>query len=135
MRHNRWHPGLAPAFEVGEGEELTLECDEGLGGQFTRDSTHEHVGRLDLGLGHPLTGPVFVRGAEPGDVLEVELVAYESDDFGTTAVIPGFGFLADVFPEPYLVKWEIGDGLARSEELPGVAVPEDMFAGGRRGGS
>ena len=62
-------------------------------------------------------------------MLEVEFVAYEPDDFGTTAVIPGFGFLADLFPEPYLVKWEIADGVARSEELPGVAVPQDMFAG------
>src|SRR5262249_35155313 len=60
---------------------------------------------------------------------EVEFVAYESDDFGTTAVIPGFGFLADVFPDPYLVKWDIADGLARSPELPGVAVPQAMFAG------
>ena len=44
-------------------------------------------------------------------------------------MIPGFGFLADLFTEPYLVKWEIADGVARSAELPGVAVPEDMFAG------
>jgi formamidase len=129
LRHNRWHPGLEPAFEVDSGEELTLECDDGLDGQLTRESTHEDAGRLDLGLGHPLTGPVFVRGAEPGEVLEVEFLAYESDDFGTTAVIPGFGFLADLFPEPYLVKWEIADGFARADELPGVAVPQEMFAG------
>jgi formamidase len=72
---------------------------------------------------------VYVRGAEPGDLLEVEFVAYETADFGVTAVIPGFGFLADLFTEPYLVKWKIADGLARSEELPGVAVPEETFAG------
>jgi formamidase len=84
---------------------------------------------MNLGLGHPLTGPIYVTGAEPGDVLEVEFVSYEPADFGTTAVIPGFGYLADLFPEPYLVKWEIAGGLARSEELPGVAVPEEMFAG------
>ena len=62
-------------------------------------------------------------------MLAVELVAYETADFGVTAVIPGFGFLSDVFPDPYLVKWEIGGGVARSEELPGVAVPEAVFAG------
>ena len=62
-------------------------------------------------------------------MLEVELVAYETADFGVTAVIPGFGFLPDIFPDPYLVKWEIAGGLARSEELPGVAVPEAAFAG------
>ena len=62
-------------------------------------------------------------------MLEVEFVAYESADFGVTGVIPGFGFLADLFTEPYVVKWEIADGIARSAELPGVAVPEELFAG------
>jgi formamidase len=127
--HNRWHPALDPVATVAPGQEITFETRDGLDGQLTRDSTHADAGRLNLGLGHPLTGPVFVEGAEPGNALEVEFVSYGSDDFGTTAIIPGFGFLADLFPEPYLVKWEIADGLARSEELRGVAVPEDMFAG------
>jgi len=127
--HNRWHPDLEPAVRIVEGEELRLECDDGLAGQLTRKSTHADAGRLDLGLGHPLAGPVYVEGAEPGDVLEVEFVSYETADFGVTAVIPGFGFLADLFPESYIVKWEIRGGLARSAELPSVAVPEQTFAG------
>jgi formamidase len=127
--HNRWHPDLEPIAEVAPGEEIRLETADGLDGQLTRESTHADAGTLDLGLGHPLTGPVYVQGAEPGDVLEVELLRYETDDFGTTAVIPGFGYLADLFADPYLVKWEIAGGVARAEELPGVAVPEDAFAG------
>lgn len=127
--HNRWHPDLEPVATVRPGEELTLEARDGLDGQLTRESTHESVAGLNLGLGHPLTGPVYVEGAKPGNVLEVEFLAYEPDDFGATAVIPGFGFLADLFTEPFLAKWEIAAGLARSEQLPGVAVPEDMFAG------
>jgi formamidase len=127
--HNRWHPDLLPIAEAAPGEEIRLETEEGLGGQLTRESSHADAGRLNLGLGHPLTGPVYVTGAEPGQVLEVELLAYESADFGVTPVIPGFGYLADLFPEPYVVKWEIADGVARSLELPGVAVPEELFAG------
>jgi formamidase len=127
--HNRWHPDLEPITEVAPGEELRLETEEGLGGQFTRQSTHADVATCNRGLGHPLTGPTYVKGAEPGQTLEVELLAYESDDFGSTAVIPGFGYLADVFAEPYLVKWEIENGAARSAELPGVVVPEELFAG------
>jgi formamidase len=127
--HNRWHPALEPVATVVPGQEITFETRDGLDGQLTRDSTHADAGRLNLGLGHPLTGPVFVEGAEPGNALEVEFVSYESADFGTTAIIPGFGFLADLFPDPYLVKWEIADARARSTELPGVAVAEDMFAG------
>ncbi len=127
--HNRWHPDLEPAAEVEPGEQLRLEAEDGLAGQLTRASTHADAARLDLGLGHPLAGPVYVAGAEPGDLLEVEFVAYETADFGVTAVIPGFGFLADLFTEPYLVKWELAGGIARAEELPGVAVPEETFAG------
>jgi formamidase len=127
--HNRWHPDLEPIAEVGVDEEVRLETADGLAGQLTRASSHADAGALDLGLAHPLTGPLFVRDAEPGDVLEVEFLEYESADFGITAVIPGFGYLADLFPDPYVVKWEIAEGLARARELPGVAVPEETFAG------
>ena len=127
--HNRWHPDIEPVAEVAPGEEIRLEAKDGLAGQLTRESTHADAAALNLGLGHPLAGPVYVEGAEPGQVLEVEFVAYESADFGVTGVIPGFGFLADLFTEPYVVKWEIADGVARSAELPPVAVPEELFAG------
>jgi formamidase len=127
--HNRWHPDLEPVASVRPGEEITLETRDGLDGQLTRDSSHADVLDLDLGLGHPLTGPVYVEGANPGDVVDIELLAYETSDFGATAVIPGFGFLADVFTDPYLVPWEIADGAARSQELAGVTVPGDPFAG------
>lgn len=127
--HNRWHPDLEPVAEVAPGEEIRLETEDGLAGQITRESTHADAGRMELGLAHPLAGPVYVQGADPGDVLEVEFVGYETADFGVTAVIPGFGFLSDLFTEPYLVKWELAGGVARSEELPGVAVPGDPFAG------
>ncbi len=127
--HNRWHPDLEPVASVAPGEEITLETRDGLDGQLTGDSTHDDAARLDLGLGHPLTGPVGVVGAEPGDLLEVELVSYETAEYGVTAVIPGFGFLADLFTEPYVVHWELRDGFAHSRELPGVAVPGAIFAG------
>ena len=127
--HNRWHPDLEPVATVQPGDEITLETRDGLDGQLTHDSSHADALALDLGLGHPLTGPVYVEGAEPGDVVDVELLAYETGDFGVTAVIPGFGFLADLFTDPYVVKWEITGGTARSPELPGVTVRGDPFAG------
>ena len=127
--HNRWHPEITPSFTIEPGNELTLHAEDGIAGLLTRASTHADCLTIDLGLAHPLAGPVEVVGAVPGDVLEIEFVAYEPADFAVTAVIPGFGFLADRFTEPFLVKWEIESGVARSDELPGVAVPEDMFAG------
>ena len=127
--HNRWHPDLEPVATVRPGEEITLETRDGLDGQLARGSSIADVLTLDLGLGHPLTGPVYVDGTKPGDVVDIELVSYEPDDFGVTAVIPGFGFLADEFTDPYLVTWEIADGKARSPELPGVVLTGDPFAG------
>ena len=127
--HNRWHPDLEPVARVAPGAVVTLETRDGLDGQLTRESTHADCGRLDDGLAHPLTGPVFVEGAEPGDVLEVELLEYETPSFGVNCVIPGFGFLADVFPEPFLVPWELDGAVARSAELPGIAVPANPHAG------
>jgi len=127
--HNRWHPDLEPIVTVRPGEELTLETRDGLDVALGPDSAVEDVLRIDLGVPHPLTGPVFVEGAEPGDLLEVELLAFESAGFGVTCVVPGFGFLADLFAEPFLVKWTIAAGYARSADLPGVAIPEALFPG------
>jgi len=127
--HNRWHPALEPVAVVEPGREIVLETRDGLDGQLTRDSTDADCATLDLGLAHPLTGPVFVDGAEPGDVLAVELLGYETPGFGVNAVIPGFGLLADIFVEPFLVRWELDGSHARSHELPGVAVPACPHAG------
>jgi formamidase len=127
--HNRWHPDLEPIARVAPGEEITLETRDGLDGQLDRTSTAADLAALRFGRSHPLTGPVFVVGAEPGDLLEVEILGYEVPDFGITAFLPDAGFLADVFPYPYLVVWELAGGYARSADLPGVAIPADPFAG------
>jgi formamidase len=127
--HNRWHPEIPPVATVRPGHVVTLETRDGLAGQLTRASTHADCAAHDLGVAHPLTGPVFVDGAEPGDVLEIEIVGYETPDFGVNCVIPGFGFLSDLFTEPYLVRWELDGTHARSSELPGIAVPACVHAG------
>jgi formamidase len=107
---------------------VTFELRDARDATITRDSRHEDL--LDTAsLAHPLTGPLEVRGAEPGDVLDIEIVGYETDDFGWTAIWPGSGFLGDLFDRPFLAKWELADGVARSQALPGVAVPAGVFAG------
>ncbi len=127
--HNRWHPDLEPAVVVRPGDELTLDCEDGLAGQITRDTSHDDLLSVDLDLAHAMEGPVFVDGAEPGDLLEVELLAFAPDTFGFTCIIPGFGFLADLFPEPYLMKWDVGREHATTPALPGVRIPAAIFPG------
>jgi formamidase len=84
---------------------------------------------MDAGAVHPLTGPVFVKGAQPGDVLEVEFVDIVPQPHGFTAIIPGLGFLRDVFNTPLLVHWQVGDGWATSPQLRGVRIPGAPFMG------
>jgi formamidase len=128
LGHNRWDPELPAIGEVAPGEELTLDLRDSMDGQVTADSTSEDLLSLSA-VSHVLTGPVAVAGAEPGDVLELEIVGYETDSFGWTAVIPGAGALGDLVERPYLVRWTLADGMARSQDLPGVAVRACTHAG------
>jgi formamidase len=127
--HNRWHPDLPPALSVDPGDEIVVDCRDGLDGQITPATLDADLTTLDLRRGHPLSGPIAVRGAEPGDVLKVEIIAIATDDFGSTAVIPGFGLLGDLFTEPYLVTWGLQEGAATSGRLEGVRIPADPFVG------
>lgn len=127
--HNRWHPDVQPLARCRPGDEVTLETRDALDGQIGSDATLESVTSVDLGVVHPLTGPVYIEGAEPGDLLQVEILDIEPDSYGFTTEIPGFGFLQDAFPEPFLVRWDIADGWATSRDLPGVRVPGAPFMG------
>jgi len=127
--HNRWHPDIPPILECDPGDEVVIETRDALDGQITTDATLAQVAQIDLGVVHPLTGPVHVAGAEPGDLLEVEILEVAPEPFGFTVQIPNFGFLADVFAEPFLVRWNLDKGFATSEDLPGVRVPGAPFMG------
>jgi formamidase len=127
--HNRWHPDIEPIAYVASGETISAVTREGTDGVIGPRSTHADLLRLDLGRSHQLSRPYCVEGAQPGDLLEVELVRYVPASFGFTAIFPGFGFLADLFTEPYLVRWTLQDAFARTPELPGIAIPDGTFCG------
>ena len=127
--HNRWHPDIPPAVTCKPGDEVSMQTRDAVDGQLTSESSHADVLTMDRTIVHPLTGPTRVEGAEPGDVLAVEVLEIVPAPFGYTAQIPGFGFLADEFPEPFLVRWDISDGVATSRDLPGVRIPGAPFMG------
>ncbi|MFC3231488.1 acetamidase/formamidase family protein [Marinibaculum pumilum] len=127
--HNRYHPDIPPVLEVAEGEEVVLECRDGLDGQITGSTTVDDFPNLDSGRIHPLTGPVFVKGAEPGDALEVEFLEIEAQPYAFSCIMPGLGFLRDVIDTPFLAHWKIADGWATSEQIPGVRIPGAPFMG------
>jgi formamidase len=127
--HNRWHPDIPPALTCQPGDEVVMETRDAVDGQLSADSSHANVTTTDRTVVHPLTGPVRVEGAEPGDVLVVEILEILPGSFGYTAQNPGFGFLADEFPEPFLVRWDISNGIATSPDLLGVSIPGAPFMG------
>jgi formamidase len=129
LGHNRWHPGIPPVVTCAPGDEVLIETRDAFDHQFSMDLTAEDVARVDLGVVHPLTGPVAVEGAEEGDLLVVDVLEVEAPSFGFTVQVPGFGFLRDDFPDPHAIRWELAGGFAQSEDLPGVRIPAAPFAG------
>jgi formamidase len=127
--HNRWHPDIPPVLRCQPGEEVVLETRDAFDGQMGPDATLETVAAPNLDVVHPLTGPVFISDAEPGDLLEVEILDVEPDRYGYTVQVPGFGFLRDVFPDPFKVNWDLAGGWATSADLPGIRIPGSPFMG------
>jgi formamidase len=127
--HNRWHPDIPPAVWCDPGDEVVLETRDAFDGQMGPGISLDAVAGPDLGRLHPLTGPVHIAGAEPGDLLDIEILDVEPASYGYTAQVPGFGFLRDEFPEPFKVDWDIADCWATSADLPGVRIPGAPFMG------
>ncbi len=76
-----------------------------------------------------MTGPVYVNGAQPGDLLEIEYLEIAPQPVGWTRCGPGLGFLPDIVDEPFTAFWQLKDGWAISEQMPGVRIPDGCFMG------
>ena len=124
--HNRWHPAIPPVIEAVPGEEVVLQTRDASDGGVTRERGRAEGGR---GRIHPLTGPVYVAGAEPGDLLEVEYLEIEPEAWGWTSCGPGTGFLPDLLKERETFIWDIAHGWATSQGIPGVRIPLQCFMG------
>lgn len=105
--HIGWDKDIPPIAEVDSGQTITFEISEASGGQFTKHSTKEDVLSLDFSKVNPVAGPIYIKDAEPGDTLEVEMINFQQLDWGWTAIIPGFGLLADDFKEPHIKTFDL----------------------------
>lgn len=127
--HNRWHPSIAPITAVQPGELIRLDMRDAADGQIKPASRVENMAKLDTKVAHPLTGPIYIEGVAPGDLLEVEIVEINAEPYGWTRIIPGAGLLREEISDPFLVHWHVTNGFARSEQIPGVAIPDSSFIG------
>jgi len=128
--HFGWDNSFAPAQRVAPGSTIEFECLDSSGGQLSPDSTVADVSTLDFAKVNPVTGPIHVDGAEPGDALKITIEAFKPSGFGWTANIPGFGLLADDFKTPALNLWTY-DATSLAPALYGknARVPLKPFAG------
>jgi acetamidase/formamidase len=119
--HNVWDKSIAPVLRVAPGDTITVELQNASGGQLAADSPASALATLDFGRVNPVTGPIFVEGARPGDALVVEILDLEVETWGWTANIPGFGLLADRFADPELRMSRIANGTI--ELFTGMRLP------------
>ncbi len=124
--HAFWDNSLPPRVRIEPGDTVVFETLEASAGQITPQSGDTAVANLDFGPIHPLTGPVYVNGAEPGDALQVEILGLKHKNWGWNAVIPGFGLLGSEFQTPYLHHYQVGsDCQFRSD----IRIPYEPFCG------
>jgi formamidase len=126
---NRYHPAIEPVATAKPGDHIIFHTRDALDADLDLNSVNDDVAAIDLNLVHPMTGPVFIEGAKRGDVLAVKLVDIVPDEYGYTVIIPGFGFLRDKFPDPFLINWKLTRTAAVSDQMPGIAVPYEAFPG------
>ena len=125
--HSVWDHSLAPRLCVASGDTVHLECVDASGGQVRPGSTVAEFLAIYRTKIHALTGPIYVEGAEPGDVLQVDVLEVAHKGWAWTSVITGLGFLDERFTEPYLFHWELGAEVSRS--LAPAVVPLRPFCG------
>ena len=131
--HNRWHPGIPPAATVRPGSTFRMECREWTDGQIRNDDSANDIRDVDLDRTHMLSGPIAVDGAEPGDLLIVDILdlgpvpqeqgPIAGQGWGYTGIFAkenGGGFLTDHFPSAYKAVWDFHGQKARSRHIPGV---------------
>ena len=126
--HSKFSRSIPPVLTIESGDVVEFSTEEATDGQLTIDSDTSDLMNLSFDPIHPLTGPVFVNEAQPGDILAVTLHKIEIGAWGWTAILPGFGFLADEYTEPHLRTFELS-GKNSISFAEGINIPLRPFPG------
>lgn len=127
--HAFWDHSYPARIEIEAGDTVIFECREAVDGQVRPDSGHDALASLDFSRIHPLTGPVFIKGAQPGDALEVEVLKMDHKGWGWNGHLPGFGLLAADFNYPFVQHWRLEGGSCFMRDSDKVEVPFEPFCG------
>jgi hypothetical protein len=106
---SRWNRQLQPRLRIAPGDTVHIECEDSSGSQVRPGTTVEEFLKIDRDHIQALTGPIFVEGAEVGDVLQVDVLDVAHKGWGRSSSISGLGFLKERFAEPYLFHggWKV----------------------------
>jgi formamidase len=127
MIHNRWHPDIPIVAWVKPGEDFVVQTYDWTGGFIQNNESADDVRDIDLSIVHFLSGPIGVEGAEPGDLLVVDLLdvgALPESLWGFNGFFSkknGGGFLTDHFPLAQKSIWDIKGLYTSSRHVPGVS--------------
>jgi acetamidase/formamidase len=127
--HSYWSSTIEPLIRVESGSVIEVRTEEASDQQLNPESTVEDVKNLSFDPIHPLTGPVYVEDAEPGDILKVKLHKIELGSWGWTGIIPGFGFLSDEFDEPWIKTFEFDENSNTASFSDDINIPLKPFPG------
>ncbi|WP_422360780.1 acetamidase/formamidase family protein [Reichenbachiella sp.] len=128
-KHNKWSRTIAPVLSVPSGAIVEAFTEEATDAQLNVNSTIEDMANVSFDPIHPLTGPIYVEEAQPGDVLAVTMHKIDVGNWGWSAIFPGFGFLADAFTEPKLKTFEIDSTDKIIHFSDKIKIPARPFAG------
>src|SRR5216684_4305206 len=126
--HYKWDNSLPPAVEIEPGDVVHFDTEEVTSGQLKKGDDASKLANLDFDRLYPLGGPVYVKDAEPGDVLEVEILKLQPGSWGWTALLPGLGLLASDFPDAYVRYFDLGDRTS-AELRHDIHIPIAPFCG------
>jgi acetamidase/formamidase len=125
--HSVWDRSLRPRLRIEPGAEVQIECMDASGGQVQPGMTVAEYLRIDRSRIHALTGPIWIEGAESGDVLQIDVLSTRHSGWGWSSIVEGLGFLKERFREPYLFHWLLHGQVTHSLE-PAI-VPVRPFLG------
>jgi acetamidase/formamidase len=125
--HSRWNAAIPPRLTIASGDTVHFDTVDATGSQVSPSTTLADFQEIDRGLVHALTGPVAIHGAEPGDVLQIDILSVTHLGWGWSSIMPGFGFLQERFADAFFFPWQL-DATTTASLAPAI-VPLRPFCG------
>ena len=126
--HFTWDAGNQPVLSIDSGDTVVVWTRDVSDNQIKPDSDTSVIDGLDWDRVYPLSGPIAIDGAQPGDTLAIEILDIHTQGWGWTAILPGLGLLPEDFPNAYLRVFDLSHGdVAYMRD--DIAIPLEPFLG------